>query len=41
MSDPNRPRFTMGELREVLMERNDLKTRLLEVEEELQEYKPK
>lgn len=41
MSDPNRPRFTMGELREVLLERNDLKTRLLEIEEELQEYKPK
>ena len=40
MSDPNRPRFTLNELRHVLTERNELKTKLIEVEEELQTYKP-
>uniref|UniRef100_A0A1I8IQW4 Homeobox domain-containing protein n=1 Tax=Macrostomum lignano TaxID=282301 RepID=A0A1I8IQW4_9PLAT len=38
-SDPNRPRFTITELREVLMERNELKTKLIEVEEELSVYR--
>ncbi|BFZ04392.1 hypothetical protein BsWGS_07431 [Bradybaena similaris] len=41
LKDPNRPRFTLQELRQVLMERNELKTRLIEVEEELGHYKPK
>ncbi|ESO95521.1 hypothetical protein LOTGIDRAFT_117089 [Lottia gigantea] len=41
LTDPNRPRFTLHELREVLMERNELKTKLIEVEEELSLYKPK
>ncbi|XP_046568229.1 RILP-like protein 1 isoform X2 [Haliotis rubra] len=41
LTDPNRPRFTMQELRQVLMERNELKTKLIEVEEELSVYKPK
>ncbi|XP_013413976.1 RILP-like protein 1 isoform X2 [Lingula anatina] len=41
LKDPNRPRFTLSELREVLLERNELKTRLIEVEEELGHYKPK
>uniref|UniRef100_A0A0B6ZNV6 RH1 domain-containing protein n=1 Tax=Arion vulgaris TaxID=1028688 RepID=A0A0B6ZNV6_9EUPU len=41
LKDPNRPRFTLEELRQVLMERNELKTRLIEVEEELAHYKPK
>lgn len=41
MKDPNRPRFTLNELREVLQERNELKTKLIEVEEELQQYRPK
>uniref|UniRef100_A0A1I8IM53 DNA polymerase eta n=1 Tax=Macrostomum lignano TaxID=282301 RepID=A0A1I8IM53_9PLAT len=38
-SDPNRPRFTLCELRDVLTERNELKVRLIEVEEELVAYK--
>jgi len=37
--DPNRPRFTLDELRQVLWERNDLKTKLFEVEEELRIFK--
>ncbi|KAI8782570.1 RILP protein 1, partial [Biomphalaria glabrata] len=40
LKDPNRPRFTLHELRQVLMERNELKTRLIEVEDELAHYKP-
>ena len=40
LTDPNRPRFTLTELRDVLQERNELKTKLLEVEEELLQYKP-
>ncbi|XP_043924501.1 RILP-like protein 2 [Protopterus annectens] len=39
MRDPNRPRFTLQELREVLQERNQLKAQLLVVQEELQCYK--
>uniref|UniRef100_V9L9B5 RILP-like protein 2 n=1 Tax=Callorhinchus milii TaxID=7868 RepID=V9L9B5_CALMI len=39
LADPNRPRFTLGELREVLQERNELKAKLLVVQEELQYYK--
>ncbi|XP_045171192.1 RILP-like protein 1 isoform X3 [Mercenaria mercenaria] len=39
--DPNRPRFTLNELRTVLMERNELKAKLMEVEEELGIFKPK
>ncbi|XP_064619409.1 RILP-like protein 1 isoform X2 [Lineus longissimus] len=41
LKDPNRPRFTLNELREVLLERNELKTKLIEVEDELSVYKPK
>ncbi|KAH9525537.1 RILP-like protein 1 [Bulinus truncatus] len=41
LKDPNRPRFTLHELRQVLMERNELKTRLIEVEDELAHYKPR
>ncbi|XP_061197201.1 RILP-like protein 1 isoform X2 [Saccostrea echinata] len=41
MKDPDRPRFTMKELKTVLMERNELKSKLIEVEEELTAYKPK
>ena len=41
MKDPDRPRFTMNELRTVIMERNELKSRLHEVEEELTEYRPR
>uniref|UniRef100_F6Q419 RILP-like protein 2 n=1 Tax=Monodelphis domestica TaxID=13616 RepID=F6Q419_MONDO len=39
LTDPNRPRFTMHELREVLQERNKLKSQLLVAQEELQCYK--
>lgn len=41
LKDPNRPRFTLNELRTVLMERNELKAKLIAVEEELADYKPK
>ncbi|KAK7088667.1 RILP-like protein 1 isoform X4 [Littorina saxatilis] len=41
LKDPNRPRFTLQELRQVLMERNELKTRLIEVEDELNHYRPR
>ncbi|XP_025970448.2 RILP-like protein 2 [Dromaius novaehollandiae] len=39
LTDPDRPRFTLRELREVLQERNQLKAQLLVVQEELQCYK--
>ncbi|KAJ8415554.1 hypothetical protein AAFF_G00425340 [Aldrovandia affinis] len=39
LKDPNRPRFTMQELKEVLQERNHLKAQLLVAQEELQLYK--
>ncbi|XP_050964870.1 RILP-like protein 2 [Labeo rohita] len=39
LKDPNRPRFTMQELKEVLQERNNLKAQLLLAQEELQLYK--
>ncbi|XP_051529043.1 RILP-like protein 2 [Myxocyprinus asiaticus] len=39
LKDPNRPRFTMQELKEVLQERNQLKAQLLVAQEELQLYK--
>ncbi|XP_027777170.2 RILP-like protein 2 isoform X3 [Marmota flaviventris] len=39
LTDPNRPRFTLQELRDVLQERNKLKSQLIVVQEELQGYK--
>uniref|UniRef100_A0A3Q3JLT8 RILP-like protein 2 n=1 Tax=Monopterus albus TaxID=43700 RepID=A0A3Q3JLT8_MONAL len=39
LTDPNRPRFTMQELKEVLQERNRLKAQLMVAQEELQLYK--
>lgn len=39
LADPNRPRFTMQELKEVLQERNQLKAQLMVAQEELQLYK--
>ncbi|XP_047447944.1 RILP-like protein 2 [Mugil cephalus] len=39
LTDPNRPRFTMQELKEVLQERNQLKSQLMVAQEELQLYK--
>lgn len=40
LNDPNHPRFTLTELRDVLHERNELKTKVNTLEEELQQYKP-
>lgn len=39
LTDPNRPRFTLQELRDVLQERNKFKSQLLLVQEELQCYR--
>ncbi|GCB80495.1 RILP-like protein 2 [Scyliorhinus torazame] len=39
VNDPDRPRFTLQELREVLQERNKLKAQLLAAQEELECYK--
>lgn len=39
LTDPNRPRFTMQELKEVLQERNQLKAQLMVAQEELTLYK--
>uniref|UniRef100_A0A8C8SDX1 RILP-like protein 2 n=1 Tax=Pelusios castaneus TaxID=367368 RepID=A0A8C8SDX1_9SAUR len=39
LMDPNRPRFTLQELRAVLQERNQLKAQLFIAQEELQCYK--
>ncbi|XP_054450359.1 RILP-like protein 2 [Pteronotus mesoamericanus] len=39
LRDPNRPRFTLQELRDVLQERNQLKSQLLLAQEELQCYR--
>ncbi|XP_067911634.1 RILP-like protein 2 isoform X2 [Heterodontus francisci] len=38
LQDPNRPRFTLQELRDVLQERNHLKAQLLVTQEEIQCY---
>ncbi|MFH4978225.1 hypothetical protein AB6A40_004934 [Gnathostoma spinigerum] len=37
----NAPRFTLAELREVLQEKNMLKGKVLELEEELEQFRPK
>ncbi|XP_053557777.1 RILP-like protein 2 [Bombina bombina] len=39
LTDPNRPRFTLQELRDVLQERNKLKVQLLVAQDELHCYK--
>ncbi|ELW65482.1 RILP-like protein 1 [Tupaia chinensis] len=39
LKDPNRPRFTLQELRDVLQERNELKARVFLLQEELAYYK--
>uniref|UniRef100_A0A8R1DMS4 RH2 domain-containing protein n=2 Tax=Caenorhabditis japonica TaxID=281687 RepID=A0A8R1DMS4_CAEJA len=38
--DNNEPRFTLSELREVIKEKNILKGRVMELEEELEAFKP-
>lgn len=35
LDDPNRPRFTLDELRHILFERNDLKAKISDLEDEL------
>ncbi|XP_026465845.1 RILP-like protein homolog [Ctenocephalides felis] len=40
-NDPLRPRFTTAELKEILHERNELKTKVSELEEELEVFRPK
>lgn len=39
LKDPNRPRFTLRELQQVLIKRNELQAKLYEVEEELKSYR--
>lgn len=39
LKDPNRPRFTLQELRDVLHERNELKAKVFLLQEELAYYK--
>lgn len=41
LDDPNRPRFTTTELKEVLHERNELKAKVSDLEDELELYRPK
>ncbi|KAF6029869.1 RILPL1 [Bugula neritina] len=41
VKDPENPRFTLNELKDVLTERNTLKSKLIEIEEELSYYKAK
>lgn len=41
LDDPNRPRFTTTELKEVLHERNELKAKMSDLEDELELYRPK
>jgi RILP-like protein 1 len=38
--NPDRPRYTTAELKEVLSERNELKTKIIEMEEELMALRP-
>ncbi|KAJ1524502.1 hypothetical protein ONE63_010996 [Megalurothrips usitatus] len=39
--DPHRPKFTTQELKEILHERNELKARVSDLEDELEMYRPK
>lgn len=41
LDDPNRPRFTTSELKDILNERNELKARVSDLEDELETYRPK
>lgn len=41
LKENDNPRFTLNELKDVLTERNTLKSKLMEVEEELSYYKTK
>ena len=39
--DPNRPRFTLPELKDILQERNSLKARVSDLEDELAVFRPR
>ncbi|KAF5284118.1 hypothetical protein FQR65_LT00118 [Abscondita terminalis] len=41
LDDPNRPRFTTAELKDILHERNELKARVSDLEDELDTFRPK
>ncbi|KAL1417615.1 hypothetical protein MTO96_026672 [Rhipicephalus appendiculatus] len=41
LDDPNRPRFTLEELKHILFERNELKARVSDLEDELALYRPR
>ena len=41
LKENDTPRFTLNELKDVLTERNTLKSKLLEIEDELAYYKTK
>ncbi|KAK4878096.1 hypothetical protein RN001_010602 [Aquatica leii] len=41
LDDPNRPRFTTAELKDILHERNELKARVSDLEDELETFRPK
>ncbi|XP_066144372.1 RILP-like protein homolog isoform X2 [Euwallacea fornicatus] len=41
LDDPNRPRFTTQELKDILHERNELKARVSDLEDELETFRPK
>ena len=40
VDDPNRPKFSLPELRKILTERNSLKARVSDLEDELALYRP-
>jgi len=40
VDDPNRPRFTLAELKDILQERNSLKAKVSDLEDELELYRP-
>jgi len=40
LDDPDRPKFTTNELKDILNERNELKTRVNDLEDELLQYRP-
>jgi len=40
LDDPKRPRFTLSELKDILQERNSLKARVSDLEDELDMYRP-
>jgi hypothetical protein len=39
--DPNRPRFTLPELKDILQERNSLKAKVSDLEDELAVFRPR